>query len=66
MLVRGYLAGLLFENNEHFFDGKLSAARHAVIADFMVKKDSAGWAIWAVYALVLWFKHFPINSLFES
>jgi hypothetical protein len=56
--VRGYLGGLPFENNEHFFDGELSAARHAVVADFMVKKDSTGRAIWAVYALVFGFKHF--------
>jgi len=56
--LRGYLRGLPFENNEHFFDGELSAARHAVVADFMVKKDFAGRAIRAVYTLVFWFKHF--------
>ncbi len=58
--MRGYLRGLPFENNEHFFDGELSAARHAVVSDFMVKKDSTGRAIWAVYALVFGFKHFSM------
>lgn len=58
--VRGYLRGLPFENNEHFFDGELSAASHAVVSDFMVKKDSPGWAIWAIYALVFWLKHFSM------
>ena len=59
-LLRNYLAGLAFENNEHFFDGELSAASHAVVADFMVKKDSTGWAIWAIYALVFRLKHFSM------
>jgi hypothetical protein len=58
--VRRYVTGLVFENNEHFFDGELSAARHAVVADFMVKKDSTGRAIWTVYALVFGFKHFSM------
>ncbi len=60
MFVRCYFAGLPFENNEHFFYGELSAASHAVVADFMVEKDSTGWAIWAVYALVFWLKHFSM------
>ena len=57
-LLRNYLAGLLFEDSKHFFDGEFSAASHAVVSDFMVVKDFSGRAIRAVNALVFWFEHF--------
>jgi len=56
--VSGCFRGLSFENSEHFFDGEFSAARHAVVSDFMVVKDFSGRAIRAVNALVFWFEHF--------
>jgi len=63
--VSGYLRGLPFEDNKHFFDGEFSAASHAVVSDFMVVKDFSGRAIRAVNALVFWFEHF-LSLSFKS
>lgn len=63
--VSGCFRGLSFENSEHFFDGEFSAARHAVVSDFMVVKDFSGRAIRAVNALVFWFEHF-LSLSFKS